>query len=64
MLTDMCLSCVKCIHKSVKWYKKLALQIFDIALLSAHALYLMQNERGMSFPDFQMSAIGRLVEKH
>jgi hypothetical protein len=48
---------------SLKWYKKLALHILNIALLSAHARYLMQNEKGMSLPDFQMSVIRGLFEK-
>jgi hypothetical protein len=46
----------------VKWYKKLALHILDIALLSA--LYLIQNEEGMLLPGFQMSVIRGLLEKH
>jgi hypothetical protein len=32
------------ILKSFKWCKKLLLHILDIALLSAHALYLVQNK--------------------
>jgi hypothetical protein len=55
--TDMPLRCVQCICKSVKWYKKLALHILNIALLNAHALYLMQNEKGISLPDSEMSVI-------
>jgi hypothetical protein len=62
--TDMLLSYVQYIHKSVNWYKKLALHILNVALLSAPALYLMQNEKGMSLPDFQMSVIRGLLEKH
>jgi hypothetical protein len=62
--TDMLLIYVQCIHKSVKWYKKLAFHILDIALLSAHSLCLMQNEKVMPLYDFQMSAIGRVLEKH
>jgi hypothetical protein len=60
----MLLSCVQCICKSEKWYKKLALHIPDVALPSGHALYLMRNERGMSLPHFQMSVIGGLLEKY
>lgn len=56
--TDMLLSYVRCVCKSVKWYKKLALHILNSALLSAHALYLMQNEKGMSLTDFQLSSEG------
>jgi hypothetical protein len=59
--TDMLLSYVQCIHKSVKWYKKLALHIMNVALLSTHALYLMHNQKGTLFPDFQMSIIGGLL---
>jgi hypothetical protein len=42
----------------------MALHILDIALLNAHALYLMQTEKGMPLPDFQMSVIRGLLEKH
>jgi hypothetical protein len=58
---NMLLSYVQCIHKSVKWYKKLALHILNVALLSVHALYLMQNEKGMLFPDYQMNIIRGLL---
>jgi hypothetical protein len=59
--TDMLLSYVQCICKSVKWYKKLALPIMNVALLSAHAFYLMHNQKGTLFPDFQMSVIKGLL---
>jgi hypothetical protein len=58
----MLLSYVRCICKSVKWYKKLVLHILDIALLNA--LYLMQNGEGTSLPGFKMSVIRGLLEKH
>jgi hypothetical protein len=62
--TNVLLSYAKCIRKSAKWYKKLSLHILNVALLNAHALYMMQNEKGMSLPDFQMSVIRGLLEKH
>jgi hypothetical protein len=62
--TDMLLSYVQHIFKSVKWHKKLTLHIQNIALVSAHVLYLMQNEKGKSLLDFQMSVIRRLPGKH
>jgi hypothetical protein len=58
--SDMVLSYVQFIRKSVKRYKKMAP---DIALPNGHALYLMNNEKGISLPDFQMSVIGELLEK-
>jgi hypothetical protein len=48
----------------VKWYKKLALYIINVVLLSACAPYLIQNEKGMSLHDFQMSVIRGLLEIH
>jgi hypothetical protein len=60
----MLLSYVQCIHKSVKWYNKLALHILNTALLSAHALCLMQNEKGMSLPGFQMNVIRGLLKNN
>jgi hypothetical protein len=45
----------------VKWCKKLALHVLDIALLNA--LYLMQNVEGTSLPGFQMSVIRGFLEK-
>jgi hypothetical protein len=38
-----------CIHKYVKWYKKLALDILDVPLLNAYELYLVQNGKGWHF---------------
>jgi hypothetical protein len=48
-----------CIHKSVERYNKMAL---DISLPNGHELYLIHNEKGISFHDFQMSIIGGLLE--
>jgi hypothetical protein len=47
----------------VEWYKKLGLHILDVALFSARALYLMQNEKRMLLPDIQMSVIRGLLDK-
>jgi hypothetical protein len=33
-------------------------------MFSAHALYLMQKEKHMPLPDFQMSVIRGLLQKH
>jgi hypothetical protein len=58
--TDMLL----CIRKSVKWYKKMALHVLNVALLSALALCLMQNEKDTLLPHYQMSVIRGLLEKY
>jgi hypothetical protein len=51
-------------EKTITKHKKLALHKLDVALLNGHALYLMHNEKGISLPDFQMSVIRGLLEKH
>jgi hypothetical protein len=56
-LTAMLLSYVHCICKSV------ALCILDVALHNSHALHIMQNEKSMPLPDFELSAIRGLPKK-
>jgi hypothetical protein len=45
------------VHKS-------AFYIPVMALLNAHTLYLMENERSMTILDFKMSVIKELLQKH
>jgi hypothetical protein len=38
--SDMMLSSVECIRKTIKWYKKLFFHTVNLCLLNAHAFYL------------------------
>jgi hypothetical protein len=38
--SDMMISFVKCIRKTMRWYKKLLMHIIDLAMFKAHALYV------------------------
>lgn len=37
--TDMMLSSVNCLRKSVQWYKKIAFHIVNLYLLNSHTMY-------------------------
>jgi hypothetical protein len=48
----------------VKYKDSFTFYILNVTLLNAHVLYQLQNEKDISFPDFQVSAITGLLEKH
>jgi len=37
--TDMLLSRVECVRKTIKWYKKVYIHLIDMALLNAYSSY-------------------------
>jgi hypothetical protein len=37
--TDMVISSIECVRKSLKWYRKFFLHLLDITLLNPHALF-------------------------
>lgn len=48
-------------HKTVRWYKKLAIHIFQIALLNSYLLYNKYSGRKSNFYDYRLKVIGALL---
>ncbi|UYV60146.1 hypothetical protein LAZ67_1000131 [Cordylochernes scorpioides] len=62
--TDMLLSSIGCLRKSLKWYKKLFLHFIDTSLLNAYSLYLVNTGKRPSFAEFHINLIGQIIEKY
>lgn len=62
--SDMMLSSVECVRKTVKWYKKVFFHLVDLSLLNAYALYKTQTGRNISVSDFQQRLIKEIIEIH
>ena len=62
--TDMMLSSIESVRKTVKWYKKFFLHLVDLSVLNAHALYVAHTKRNESLATFQLELIRELLEDH
>ena len=62
--TDMMLSGLSCMRKSLKWYKKVSFHIIDLFLLNAHCIYTSITGSKKTLAEFQLCVIQQLVEKY
>lgn len=66
--TDMMLSQLHCIRKTIKWYKKLFFHIIDMHILNAFRVYKINNidlpEHVTRFKNFHLSLIRQIVDKY
>ncbi|UYV64107.1 hypothetical protein LAZ67_2006590 [Cordylochernes scorpioides] len=62
--TDMLLSSIGCLRKSLKWYKKLFFHFIDTSLLNAYSLYLVNTGKRPSLAEFHINLIGQIIEKY
>lgn len=58
--SDMLISSINCMRRSIKWYKKLFFHILDIYILNSHALLLTQNEKNIRLATFHLN-LGRQI---
>lgn len=50
--TDMLLSSVECVRRTIKWYKKLFFHLIDLSLLNAYSAYKTCTGNKISLADF------------
>jgi len=62
--TDMLLSSVECVRKTLKWYKKIFFHLIDLCLLNAFSTYKTVTGKSMSLANFQLEVIRQLLEKY
>lgn len=62
--TDMLLSSIECVRRTMKWYKKLFFHIVDMSLLNAYSAYKTVTGKHISLADFQLQLINELVLKY
>lgn len=62
--TDMLLSSVECVRKTLKWYKKEFFHLIDLCLLNAFSTYKTVTGKSMSLANFQLEVIRQLLAKY
>lgn len=62
--TDMLLSSVECVRKTLKWYKKIFFHLIDLCILNAFSTYKTVTGKVMSLANFQLELIRQLLEKY
>jgi hypothetical protein len=62
--SDMMLSSMECIRKTIKWYKKLFSHTVDLCLLNAQALYLTKTGNRVPLAKLQLDIIRQLLERY
>ena len=55
--TDMQISFVEYIRKTVKWYKKLFFHLLDLSTLSAYMLFRVKHKKNIQFGEFRKELI-------
>lgn len=62
--TDMLLSSVECVRKTVKWYKKLFFHILDLSILNSYFIYQTKTGKNISVADFQLNLCREMLQKY
>lgn len=62
--TDMLLSSVECVRKTIKWYKKIFFHLIDLSLLNAYSLYKTVTGNHIPIAQFQIELIRQIIEKY
>lgn len=62
--TDMLLSSIECIRKTIKWYKKLYFHLIDLSLLNSYSVYSTITGKKIPLAQFQLVLIKQIVEKY
>ena len=62
--SDSQISSLECLHKSVKWYKKVFFHLLDISRLNAYNMYLVRTGHKTSLRKFSMSVVEQLLRRY
>ncbi|KAJ8968637.1 hypothetical protein NQ314_002197 [Rhamnusium bicolor] len=62
--TDMLLSSVESVRKTVKWYKKLFFHILDLAVLNSYQLYKTRTTDYVPIEQYKTKLIKGLIKKY
>jgi len=62
--TDMLLSSVECVRKTMKWYKKIFFHLIDLSLLNAYSSYKTVTGNHIPNSQFQIELIRQIIEKY
>jgi len=61
--SDMMLSSVECVRKTVKWYKKLFFHLLDLALLNSYIAWVIVTKKNVGLAKYQLELCRQMLEK-
>lgn len=61
--SDMLVSSIDSMRKSIKWYKKLFFHLVDLCILNSHALFLTQNDHRIPLATFHLNLARQMLER-
>ncbi|CAF1419084.1 unnamed protein product [Adineta steineri] len=62
--TDMQISFVECLRKTIKWYKKFFFHLLDLSTFNAYILFKVKHKKSIPFGDFRRELIRQLIESY
>lgn len=62
--TDMLLSSIECVRKTIKWYKKLFFHMIDLSLLNAYSVFKTVTGKHLSLASFHLQLIRQILIKY
>lgn len=62
--SDMMISSVDCMRKSIKWYKKLFFHTIDLCLLNSHAMFTTKHTTKVPLAKFQLNLIQQIISRY
>jgi hypothetical protein len=62
--TDMMITSIECIRKSLKWYRKFFLHLLDITVLNSYTLFNVKTGNNISLADFQLQLIRQIIQNY
>ncbi|KAJ8945520.1 hypothetical protein NQ314_009195, partial [Rhamnusium bicolor] len=58
--SDMMISSIECVRKSMKWYKKVFMHTLHICLLNSHAMFIIRHTTLIPIAKFQLNLIRQI----
>jgi hypothetical protein len=62
--SDMMISSLECVRKSMKWYRKFFFHLLDITVLNSHAVYNVRTGKNITLADFQLTLIREILQHY
>lgn len=62
--SDMLLSSIESVRKTIKWYKKVFFHLLDLAVLNSYQLYKTKTGENIPLSVFQLNLVKKIIEKY
>lgn len=62
--SDLLLSSLSVMRKSVKWYKKLFFHFVDMIIINSYSLHILKSETHVALADFHLRLTRQIIEKY